>query len=125
MDDGTMVKDPLALSIRLAREERHYMSTWLALEVLMTDETVRRDTDLFDRLSRLQEKLEKHAVAKYGTASTGRLADPEKMRAVGGPCVWRPGRGHSHSSNVITACHSTTGGRDRRVPSAVSSAMIT
>jgi hypothetical protein len=68
MDDGTMINDPLALSIRLAREERHYMSTWLVLEVLMTDETVGKDTDLFDRLSGLQEKLEQHAMAKYGTA---------------------------------------------------------
>jgi hypothetical protein len=65
MDDSTIIDDPLALSIRLAREERHYMSTWLALEVLMTDETVRKDTDLFDRLSGLQEKLEQETLAKY------------------------------------------------------------
>ena len=34
----------------------------------MTDEAVREDTDLSDRLSKLQEKLEQQTLAKYGTA---------------------------------------------------------
>jgi hypothetical protein len=68
LDDANVIKDPLALSVRLAREERLYMSRWLALEVLITDEAVCEDAELFDRLSKLQEKFEQQTLAKYGAA---------------------------------------------------------
>jgi hypothetical protein len=58
-------KDPVELSIRLGREERGYMARWLALEVLMTDEIVIADTELYDRLSALQEKMEEEQRAQY------------------------------------------------------------
>lgn len=73
MDDlegGCAIKDPVALSIKLAREERLYMSRWLALEILMTDEVVREDRELYDRLSRLQDKFEQEMLAKYSAAAT-------------------------------------------------------
>lgn len=60
-----MTEDPLELSARLARDERRYMCRWLALEVLMTDEVVCEDTELYDRLSNLQEKFEQDTRAKY------------------------------------------------------------
>ena len=63
-----MIKDPLALSIKLARDERLYMSRWLALEILMNDEAVCEDTELYDRLSNLQDKFEQETLAKYGAA---------------------------------------------------------
>jgi hypothetical protein len=68
LDGGTVIKDPLALSIKLARDERLYMSRWLALEILMNDEAVCEDTELYDRLSNLQDKFEQETLAKYGAA---------------------------------------------------------
>lgn len=68
MDRGMVIKDPLALSIKLARDERLYMSRWLALEVLMNDEAVCEDTELFERLSDLQDKFEQETLARYGAA---------------------------------------------------------
>jgi len=43
MDSGAVIQDPLELSATLMRDERAYMARWLALEVLMTDETVCED----------------------------------------------------------------------------------
>jgi hypothetical protein len=51
MNEGTVIQDPQALSETLMTEERAYMARWLALEVLMTDEAVCCDEDLFDKLS--------------------------------------------------------------------------
>jgi hypothetical protein len=65
MDGGT-VKDPLALSARLMTEERAYLARWLALEVLLTDEAVCEDEDLYDRLSVLQEKWQRETLARHG-----------------------------------------------------------
>lgn len=59
------VKSPLELSIRLGREERGYMARWLALEVLMTDEVVIADPELYDRLSALQDSMEEAKRALY------------------------------------------------------------
>lgn len=70
MDGGTVTRDPLALSATLIREERAYMARWLALEVLMTDETVCADEDLYDRLSVLQEKWQEETLARHGVTST-------------------------------------------------------
>ena len=66
MDDGPAIKDALALSARLMTEERAYMARWLALEVLMTDEAVRADEALYDRLSALQEKWQQETLARHG-----------------------------------------------------------
>jgi hypothetical protein len=65
MDGDTVIKDPLALSAKLMRDEREYMARWLALEVLMTDETVRQDEELYDRLSALQEKWQQETLAGH------------------------------------------------------------
>ena len=50
-------------------EERAYMARWLALEVLMTDETVCEDEELYDRLSVLQEKWQEEMLARHGVSS--------------------------------------------------------
>ena len=65
MDDSPL-KDPVALSAMLARDERQYMARWLALEVLMTDEAVCADEELYDRLSVLQEKWQQETLARHG-----------------------------------------------------------
>ena len=54
------------LSIKLGCEEREYMTRWLALEVLMTDELAQQDQELCDALSRFQEAQEKDVRRKYG-----------------------------------------------------------
>ncbi len=69
MDIGTVIQDPLALSATLMTEERAYMARWLALEVLMTDETVCRDEELYGRLSLLQEKWQEETLARHRAAS--------------------------------------------------------
>jgi hypothetical protein len=66
MDDHRPLEDPLALSAKLASDERQYMARWLALEVLMTDEAVCADEDLYDRLSALQEKWQQETLARHG-----------------------------------------------------------
>ena len=68
MNDGTAIKDPLALSARLLKDERAYMARWLALEVLMTDETVCQDEELYGRLSLLQETWQEETLARHGLA---------------------------------------------------------
>jgi hypothetical protein len=65
---GTVIQDPLELSATLMTDERAYMARWLALEVLMTDETVCEDEELFDRLSALQDKWQQEALARRGMA---------------------------------------------------------
>lgn len=60
------VPDPAELSARLQREEPEYMAKWLALEVLITDEEVCQDGELYDKLSVLQEKWEEDARARHG-----------------------------------------------------------
>jgi hypothetical protein len=70
MDGGTVTRDPLALPATLMTEERAYMARWLALEVLMTDETVCEDEELYDRLSVLQEKWQEETLARHGVTST-------------------------------------------------------
>jgi len=42
---------------------------WLALEVLMTDETVCEDEELYGRLSALQEKWQQETLARHGVTS--------------------------------------------------------
>jgi hypothetical protein len=64
--DGSLIQDPQTLSDMLMTEERAYMARWLALEVLMTDDTVCEDQDLFDRLSALQEKWKQETLARRG-----------------------------------------------------------
>jgi hypothetical protein len=66
MDAGTVIQDPLALSATLMAEERAYMARWLALEVLMTDETVCGDEELYGKLSALQEKWQEETLARHG-----------------------------------------------------------
>jgi hypothetical protein len=68
MDGDTVTQDPLELSATLMRDERAYMAKWLALEVLMTDETVCEDEGLFDKLSALQDKWQQETLARHGTA---------------------------------------------------------
>lgn len=65
----TAPQAPAQLSNKLAREEPQYMARWLALEVLMADEIVGADTDLYERLSVLQDKLQAETLARYGVAS--------------------------------------------------------
>lgn len=66
MNGGTVIHDPQALSDMLMTEERAYMARWLALEILMIDETVCEDADLFDKLSALQEKWKHETLARHG-----------------------------------------------------------
>jgi hypothetical protein len=66
MDDGTVIQDPSAMSAALMTEERAYMAKWLALEILMTDETVCEDEELYGRLSVLQEKWQEETLARHG-----------------------------------------------------------
>jgi hypothetical protein len=46
------------------------MARWLALEVLMTDEAVCDDEDLFGKLSALQEKWKQETLARRGVAQS-------------------------------------------------------
>lgn len=64
-----MIEDPRALSAELMTTERAYMARWLALEVLMTDEAVCADEELFSRLSDLQERWQEQTLAKHGAAT--------------------------------------------------------
>lgn len=64
-----MTGDPRALSAELMTTERAYMARWLALEVLMTDETVCGDEDLFNRLSELQDTWQEQTLARHGAAT--------------------------------------------------------
>ena len=66
MDGSPVNNDPLALSATLMAAEPAYMARWLALEVLMADETVCEDTALYDRLSVLQEKWQQETLARHG-----------------------------------------------------------
>jgi hypothetical protein len=69
MDGGTVIQDPLELSATLMGEERVYMAKWLALEVLLTDETVCEDEELYGKLSLLQEKWQEETLARRGVTS--------------------------------------------------------
>jgi hypothetical protein len=69
MDAGAVIQDPLALSVALMTEERAYMAKWLALEILMTDETVCEDEELYGKLSVLQEKWQEETLARHGVTS--------------------------------------------------------
>lgn len=62
----TTHEDLAELSIKLGHEERAYMARWLALEVLMTDELVQEDQELYDALSRFQDVREASMRQKYG-----------------------------------------------------------
>lgn len=66
MNEGTVIRDPQALSDTLMTEERAYMARWLALEVLMTDEAVCDDDDLFGKLAALQDKWKQETLARRG-----------------------------------------------------------
>ena len=66
---GPVIEDPEALSDELMTTERAYMARWLALEVLMTDEAVCDDGDLFGRLSALQDRWQRETLARHGAAS--------------------------------------------------------
>jgi hypothetical protein len=63
-----MIEDPAALSAALMREEHVYMARWLALTVLMNDEVVCADTELYDRLSVFQEQQEQQMLARHGVS---------------------------------------------------------
>jgi hypothetical protein len=69
MDGGIVIQDPLTLSATLMTEERAYMARWLALEILMTDETVCEDEELYGKLSVLQEKWQEETLARHGVTS--------------------------------------------------------
>jgi hypothetical protein len=69
LDDATVYQDPQALSAALMTQEPAYMARWLALQVLMADEVVRGDEELFGRLSDLQERWQEETLAGYGAAS--------------------------------------------------------
>ena len=60
-----MIEDPAALSAELMRSEHAYMARWLALTVLMDDEAVCADEELYDRLSVFQEQQEKQVLARH------------------------------------------------------------
>ncbi len=66
MNERTPIRDPQALSDTLMTEERAYMAKWLALEVLMNDETVCDDEDLFGKLAALQEKWKQETLTRRG-----------------------------------------------------------
>jgi len=66
MDDGTVIQDPAALSAELMRSEHVYMARWLALAVLMNDEVVCADEELYGRLSVFQERQEQRMLARHG-----------------------------------------------------------
>lgn len=66
MNEGTVIQDPQALSDTLMTEERAYMARWLALEVLMTDEAVCDDEDLFGKLTALQDKWKQETLVRRG-----------------------------------------------------------
>jgi hypothetical protein len=66
MNDRIVIQDPHALSAELMTQERAYMARWLALEVLMTDEVVCQDEELYSRLSVLQERWQQETLAKRG-----------------------------------------------------------
>jgi hypothetical protein len=68
MDGGTVNQDLAALSDRLMREEHAYLARWLALGVLMSDEVVCADTELYGRLAEFQDQQEQQTRAKYGVA---------------------------------------------------------
>lgn len=70
MNEGTLIQDPQALSDTLMTEERAYMARWLALEVLMTDEAVCNDEDLFGKLSALQEQWMQETFARRGAVQS-------------------------------------------------------
>lgn len=70
MDDRTVIQDPHALSAELMTRERAYMARWLALEILMTDDAVCADEELYGRLSELQERWQQETLAKHGVAPT-------------------------------------------------------
>ena len=85
MDGGPMTHDPLALSATLMTEERAYMTRWLALEVLMTDETVCEDEELHGRLSVLQEKWQEQTLDRHGVGRRGNAGPPGEARDSAGP----------------------------------------
>lgn len=61
-----MTEDLAELSIKLSYEEREYMARWLALEVLMADELVQEDQELYDALARFQDEQEKDMRQRHG-----------------------------------------------------------
>jgi hypothetical protein len=63
---GIVNHDPQELSDTLMRDERVYIAKWLALEILMTDETVREDNELFNRLTDLQDRWQQETLARRG-----------------------------------------------------------
>jgi hypothetical protein len=68
LDDAAADQDPRALSALLMTREPAYMARWLALQVLMTDEVVQGDEELFGRLSDLQEQWQEETLGGYGAA---------------------------------------------------------
>jgi hypothetical protein len=68
LDDAAVDQDPQALSALLMTREPAYMARWLALQVLMTDEVVQGDEELFGRLSDLQEQWQEETLGGYGAA---------------------------------------------------------
>lgn len=61
--------DPVALYERLAADDRQYMMRWLALELLLTDDEVCADRELYDKFSALQERWEQAARERHGIKS--------------------------------------------------------
>lgn len=58
--------DPVALYESVAATDREYLIRWTALELLLTDEGVRADGELYNRLSALQEQWERAARERHG-----------------------------------------------------------
>jgi hypothetical protein len=73
MDDTTVYEDPQALSAALMTRDRAYMAKWLALQILMTDEVVCEDEELYGRLSDLQERWQEDVLAGYGVTAPPQL----------------------------------------------------
>jgi hypothetical protein len=60
--------DLVEVSLSNLREHRDTAARWLAVEVLLSDETALEDHDLIIRLHTLQDRLETQARQRYGVA---------------------------------------------------------
>ena len=61
-------RDLVEASLSNLRDHRDDAARWLAIEVLLSDETVLEDDDLVTRLHALQDRVEAQARQRYGVA---------------------------------------------------------
>jgi hypothetical protein len=60
--------DLVEVSLSNLREHRDTAARWLAIEVLLSDESALEDDDLATRLHTLQDRLETQTRERYGVA---------------------------------------------------------